>query len=256
MRIDQVSFQPYTIRKHFRTPHEIRESLQKVAAIGYKAVECGNGYAVDCRQFREICDELGLAVSSFVEAPAELLRNPQAAMANAAILGTTLICYIFPAGIDFASRASVDAWIQALDRTGETLRKAGYTLTYHNHGLEFRRLDGQRIIDRIFDETNPANLSGELDTYWLHAGGGDPERWVRRLKGRLPILHIKDYGINAQNQPAFFEIGHGGLDFSSIIPAAEESGCRCFVVEQDETPGDPFESLEKSFRHIQDHLLA
>jgi hypothetical protein len=32
-------------------------------------------------------------------------------------------------------------------------------------------------------------------------------------------------------------------------------GCQWFVVEQDFTPGNPFDSLEKSFRYVKEKLV-
>jgi sugar phosphate isomerase/epimerase len=52
------------------------------------------------------------------------------------------------------------------------------------------------------------------------------------------------------------EVGNGSLDFRAITSSAEAAGCRWFIVEQDITPGDPFASLEQSFRYIQKELVA
>ena len=38
--------------------------------------------------------------------------------------------------------------------------------------------------------------------------------------------------------------------------AAEESGCRWFIVEQDTCPGDPFDSVARSFDDISAHLCS
>ena len=41
-----------------------------------------------------------------------------------------------------------------------------------------------------------------------------------------------------------------------IVAVAEGSGCRWFIVEQDTCPGDPFESLRKSFEYIKENLCT
>jgi sugar phosphate isomerase/epimerase len=87
-------------------------------------------------------------------------------------------------------------------------------------------------------------------------GGGDPVAWCKKLKGRLPLLHMKDYTVNAANQVTFAEIGHGNLNWKKIVAAAEKSGCQWFIVEQDTCPGDPFESLRQSFDYIRDKLCS
>jgi len=34
------------------------------------------------------------------------------------------------------------------------------------------------------------------------------------------------------------------------LEVAEKSGCQCFIVEQDTTPGDPVDSLAQLFRYL------
>ena len=60
------------------------------------------------------------------------------------------------------------------------------------------------------------------------------------MKGRLPLLHMKDVGVKpGTNETTMMEIGNGYLDFKAIIAAAEESGCEWFIVEQDVCPVIP-----------------
>jgi sugar phosphate isomerase/epimerase len=133
-------------------------------------------------------------------------------------------------------------------------------LLYHNHNMELRRVDGRLVLEMIFAQTDPRFLASELDTYWIQAGGGDPVAWCRKLKGRLPILHMKDYGVQDtwETVPGsvFKEIGKGNLGWVEICAAAEESGCRTFVVEQDANwiGGNPFESLRVSFDFVRESL--
>jgi len=50
-------------------------------------------------------------------------------------------------------------------------------------------------------------------------------------------------------------VGSGNLNFKKIIAAAEKSGCKWFIVEQDTCPGDPVDSLAKSFEYIKANLV-
>src|SRR5690606_8543993 len=159
-----------------------------------------------------------------------------------------------PKNVDFGSQPSVAQWIARLDRAGKILADAGQTLTYHNHHHEFRRLGNRTVLEEIFAQTNPRHLQAEIDTYWVQYGGGDPIAWCRNLKNRLPLLHLKDYIVDAESKVTYAEIGSGNLDFPAIVRAAEESGCQWFIVEQDTCPGDPFASIQQSFHYIRDHL--
>jgi sugar phosphate isomerase/epimerase len=74
--------------------------------------------------------------------------------------------------------------------------------------------------------------------------------WIRKLKGRCPVVHLKDFAIAADRTQFFTEIGNGNLDWPGILAACEESGTEFMPVEQDRCPGDPFESLRISYENL------
>jgi sugar phosphate isomerase/epimerase len=119
------------------------------------------------------------------------------------------------------------------------------------------RIGGRPILEIIYAETDPRFLQAELDTYGIQAGGGNPIDWCDRMKGRLPMLHMKDLGVNEEHFGVFREIGRGNLNWRAIIKAAEASGCDWFIVEQDGNwiDDDPFKSLKTSFEYITERLV-
>lgn len=252
MRLDQIGIQYYTLRDHCKTREAFVETCRKVAAIGYQAVQIS---AVDRSVISEpeiaaICADHGLTICATHEAGADILERPAEVVERLQKLGCQITAYPYPAGIDFGDEASVATLIRKLDEAGKVLADAGQVLTYHNHHHEFRRLKGRLVLERIYAETERRHLQGEIDTYWVQYGGGDPVNWCRHLKGRLPIIHLKDYRINAEAKIEYAEVGSGNLNIPAIIGAAEGAGCEWFVVEQDTCPGDPFDSIAQSFEHL------
>jgi len=250
MHLNQIGFQLYTCRDLLKTPAEIAKTLKRLRSIGYAAIEtCGT--AVSDEELGRIIREEGLVCVSAHQNGDTLLKKPDLVLENLQSLGCDLVAYPYPAGIDFSSSESVQTLISSLQHAGEIFTKAGKTLCYHNHQHEFRKLDGKIILEQIYDDTSANALQGELDIYWVQYGGGDIQAWCRKLTGRLPIIHLKDYQINAENTPRFAELGAGTLDLPGIIDSAEKAGCKWFIVEQDTCPGDPVDSLEQSFRALQ-----
>ncbi len=49
---------------------------------------------------------------------------------------------------------------------------------------------------------------------------------------------------------AFKEVGSGVIDWPAVLRAAASSGVQHYFVEQDQTPGDPVESLRQSFGYL------
>ena len=256
MNIQQVALQLYTLRDFLKTPAEIAASLKKVRAIGYEAVQASGLGPIDENELLNILDSEGLTLCATHEPAQTILEEPERVAERLDKLNCPLTAYPFPHGIDFGSSRSVNTLIAKLDRAGEVLHRAGKTLAYHNHQHEFRKLDGRVILDLIYEKTDPRYLQGEVDTYWVQYGGGDPVAYCTKLAGRLPIIHLKDYAVDADSRPTFAPIGAGNLNFAAITQAAEASGCEWFVVEQDTCAGSPFDSVRESFEYVSAHLCS
>lgn len=254
MKLSQVAAQLYTLRDYLKTPADIAESLRKVRAIGYEAVQVSGMGPIAEEDLNKILADNGLVCCATHEPGKEILETPEKVVERLDKLNCAQTAYPFPAGVKLDSREDVEAFAESLNRAGKVLTEAGKMLSYHNHALEFRRYGSQTTLEILFDKTDPRYIQFEPDTYWVQAGGADPVKWCRKLNGRLPLLHIKDYGINTEGKPAFAEIGSGNLPFDEIVAAAEASGCQWFIVEQDVCPGDPFDSLARSFDYIKHNL--
>jgi len=255
MKFSQIALQLYTLRDFLKTPADIAATLKKVRAIGYEAIQVSGMGPMPEADLAAICQGEGLTICGTHEPAATVLEHPAAVAERLHKLGCRLTAYPYPVGIDFANPEVVTKLIKDLDASGKVLHEAGCSLSYHNHAIEFLRVGGRTVLQQIYDESDPAHLQAELDTYWVQYGGGDSTAWVRQMAGRLPWLHCKDYAFTAENKPAFAEVGAGNLDWASILPAAEEAGCQWFIVEQDVCPGDPFVSVAQSLEFLKHNFV-
>ncbi len=256
MKISQVAAQLYTVRDFIRTGPALAATARKLRAIGYEAVQLSMLGPIAPAEVVRIMAGEGLAICATHEPAETILDEPEKAIETLRQLGCRLTAYPFPQGIDFGSADAIAAWVRRLDAAGARFQAAGLTLGYHNHDLEFCRLGEATVLDYIYAHTAPGHLVGEPDTYWVQAGGGDCVEWCRKLRGRMPFIHLKDYAMTRERKPAYAEIGRGNLPFARIIAEAERSGCQWFIVEQDTCPGDPFESLRLSFDYLKANLTA
>ena len=139
-------------------------------------------------------------------------------------------------------------------RIAEECQKQNVDLLYHNHEFEFVREgnSGEYALDQLYREI-PA-LKTEIDTCWVKAAGEDPADYVRKYKGRAPIVHLKDFMLSGEKPAQMYKLigaensgeeegkfefrplGYGLQDIPAIIDAAVYSGALWLVVEQDE-PG-------------------
>lgn len=257
MKLSQVAVQLYTVRDFCKDATSLAATAKKLRAMGYTAVQLSGVAALPEAELVAIFRGEGLTICATHEPGKKILEEPDAVVARLQALGCHYTAYPSPNGVfDLGDTAQVEELARKLDVAGAKLHAAGLVLGYHNHGFEFVRFRDTTVLDYLFSATNPKHLVSELDTFWVHYGGYNVVDWCRKLRGRLPFIHLKDYGVNTKNAHEYREIGAGSLPFKEIIAEAETGGCEWFIVEQDETPGDPFASLQQSFNYIKDHLVS
>ena len=256
MKLTQVAAQLYTVREFCQTAPDLAATARKIRAAGYPAVQLSGLGPIPADEVARIMAGEGLTICATHEPSGIILDRPEQAIENLRVLGCTLTAYPYPQGIDFGDADSIKTLVRKLDAAGAKFRAAGLTLGYHNHEMEFLKFEGAPILEYIYARADPRNLVAELDTYWVHFGGGDCVDWCRKLAGRLPFIHLKDYAITKAHTPVFGEIGAGTLPFARIIAEAERSGCRWFIVEQDTCPRDPFDSLKISLDYLKANLVS
>jgi sugar phosphate isomerase/epimerase len=254
MKLSQVGAQLYTVRDHLKDATTFASTIDRLKGFGYCAVELIHSETVNDQEIAHICGAAGIAVAA-AHIPGEvILSRPGSVAEKLKTVGAKIGVYAFPRGVDFGSRLEVERLADGLEQSAEFLKQEGLTLAYHNHAMEFARVGKERVYDVI--RSRAPGLSFELDAYWVQYGGMNPERLVQNLGNKLVSLHLKDFGVASKHGevPFMTEVGQGNLDFRTLIAEAERGGCQWFIVEQDITPGDPFDSLELSFKYVRDKL--
>ncbi|MBR6917699.1 MAG: sugar phosphate isomerase/epimerase, partial [Clostridia bacterium] len=101
---------------------------------------------------------------------------------------------------------------------------------------------------------DPEYVKAEIDCGFARYRGLDPARYIRRYKGRAPILHLKDFhfdeGIPGDFSTFTCPAGEGVLDMGSILDSAETIGAKWLVVEQDSFEWDGLDTMGCAKRSI------
>lgn len=152
---------------------------------------------------------------------------------------------------------------ERLNQVGESAKKNGLTLCYHNHAHDFTPMGGSNPIGLIMQETQADLVHLELDIFWASVAGLNPVDVLQKYSGRVPLVHLKDKakGVPVQYNEkvpptAFKAVGSGSIDIPAVLSAAAAAGVRHYFVEQDETPGDPIASLRKSYQYLEKHFKS
>ncbi|WP_219833924.1 sugar phosphate isomerase/epimerase [Paenibacillus sp. R14(2021)] len=238
-----IALQPYTIREELK--QDFLGSFTKVAEIGYQAVEAGPPPAgITVAEMKAHFDRIGLGVIGCHAGLDQLTNDLDALLDYLDVFGGRYVALSY----NFASREAVLEAAAAFNKVGAACRARGVQFLYHNHDWEFQKFDGEYALDILLQATDPELVKLELDVYWAKKGGEDPAAYMRKLKGRCPLLHVKD--MEPGEERFFAEVGEGILDFADILAAAEEIGTEWLVVEQDACRRSPFESIAISFNNL------
>lgn len=254
MKLKNVGAQLYTLRDLLKTPADIAATLRRVRAIGYETVQISGLGPIEPKELKKFLDDCGLWGCTTHEAPDVIFKETDRLIEKLKLYGavTTAIPSI---GQEYRSAEGYKRLAQLANEAGRKLKAAGIALMYHNHGFEFQRYGDKLGLEILYAESDPGLLQGEIDTYWVQYGGGDPAAWCRRLKGRMPVVHLKDMTV-IDDQPAMAEIGRGNLDFKAIRDACDRGGVTWFMVEQDTCRRPPLESLKLSYDYIKEKLCT
>lgn len=244
-----LAAQLYTVRDFTQTAEGLAASLKKIQAMGYSAVQISAIGPIPDGEVKAILEEARLKACITHDRGAWPWQDLDGIIAqhklwecpNAA-LGSMPEAYR-------GSEAGFLQFAREANAVGKALAGAELTFSYHNHSFELARFGKRTGLELIYAETDPRYVKAELDTYWVQHGGGDPAGWVRRLAGRMPVIHLKDMAM-IDGQPAMAEVGEGNLNWAAILEACREGGVEWCAVEQDICRRDPFESLGISYGNL------
>ncbi|MFC1582039.1 sugar phosphate isomerase/epimerase family protein [Planctomycetota bacterium] len=245
-----LAAQLYTIRDFMKTPADLAESLKKVKEIGYDAVQLSGHGEIDDKELKKYCDDAGLIVCA-THVSFDMLENEtEKAVEFHKLLDCSNVAIGGMPGDYRGSGEGFKKFAEAATVVGQKLAEHGLRFGYHNHSFELRKFDGTTGLDILYDNSDPKYVMAEIDTYWVQHGGGSPEAWLRKLKGRVPFIHLKDMVMTEETPQMFAEIGEGNLDWDGILKAGQECDVEWYIVEQDRCDRDPFEALKISLDNL------
>ena len=276
-----IGLQLYTLGPALKD--DLDGQLAQVAKAGYRTVEMAGYLGRTPAELRAAFDKAGLTCpSSHVQARPNStdpsLADLDQLIADARIIGIrhlVLPMFTIPERI-LASMTSgddrrslfarlgpeltADDWMATADLLnikGVALLKAGLTLGYHNHNVEFAPKGETTGMEILLKNTDPALVQFEMDAGWVVAAGVDPFALLKAHPGRFRQMHVKD--VRATTRPNFAfqqdptEVGSGIIDWKRLLPASHAAGVRDYFVEQEA----PFDRARlESVRISADYLRA
>jgi sugar phosphate isomerase/epimerase len=244
----EIAAQLYTLRDFTKTPSDIRETFNKVSDLGYEAVQVSGMGPIEPEALKEIADESGLKIIATHIGYERICNEPAAVVADHKLWGCR---HVAIGGLpqEYRSEEGFSRFAREASKAVQPLIDAGLTFSYHNHSFELQRFGEKTGMQMLVEDSDVRNFSFEIDTYWIQHGGANPVSWLRKLRDRMYVVHLKDMAMEGSKQ-LFAEVGEGNLEWEAIIKACQEAGIEWYIIEQDTCQRDPFDSLKTSLDNL------
>jgi len=249
-----IGIELYAVRRELA--RDLPGTLRAVSKMGYQVVEFYAPYLQwtipFAKDVRTQLDDLGLRCYS-THNPASALMGGET-MAKAIelnqVLGARHIIMASPP----PNTTTLEDWKRAtgqLTTASEQLKPHGLLAGFHNHLIEWKKLQGgERIMDVLAANTPPEFVL-QFDVGTCLEAGEDPIAWIKGHPGRIRSLHLKDWAPGSEAQEKGFRVlfGEGVGPWKQIFAAAESvGGVEFYLMEQE---GSRYSELETARRCLE-----
>jgi sugar phosphate isomerase/epimerase len=248
----EAGIQLWTLRDTIGT--DLNGTLTALSKLGYTSIEAygfdGSFYSRPAAEFRDFCAGLGISIHS--SHTGITASNAASYAEKAAIAGLEFLVLPSMMGRPESTLDDFRRLAEEMNQIGKICLEHGIRFGYHNHGFEFKPIDGQLPYDILLSNTDPKLVSFQLDIFWIKKGGQNPTDYFEKHPGRFSTWHIKDMGRDGES----CIVGNGNIDFKSLLKQAKTAGLeRIFVEQEAYSEGSPIYCAGQSLKYIQSHLL-
>jgi len=247
----KIGAQLYTLRDYCKTLEDFSETLKKVADIGYSTVQVSGTCAYEADWLAKQLKSAGLHCGVTHYNYDRIVNETEKVIDEHKTFGCHCI------GIGGMPNYANDHGEKFLSEIGPVAQKiydSGLQFTYHNHSFEYtdKAPDGSYFLKYLSETFTPEQMNFTLDTYWVKHGGFDVIEEIKRLSGRMEVVHFKDMFVTESGEHKMSWVGGGNaLDFEKIAEAFIAAGSKYAYIEQDDCNGeDPFDCLKKSYEYL------
>jgi len=230
-----IGFQSYpfreTIGKNFSGV------MKMMAGYGYQVVEMCSppGYIDDgfgalasmkASELRRMINDAGLQCPSCHFTFNELKNNLDDRIAWAKELGLEdMVCQSFWLPKTATIKDYKDA-SETLNKIAEKIHAAGLQTGFHNHEMEFAKIDGVLIYDAMMEQFNPALVKMQFQVEVINLGYKAAD-YFKKYPGRFLSAHLSDWTKDKKE----VALGKGVVDWKEFFAAAPTGGLKYYLIE-------------------------
>lgn len=234
--IQSIGFQSWTIKD--KLMEDFSGTLKMMSGLGYDEVEMCSplGYSksgfghlgkYSGTELRKLIEDSGLMCKSSHYQISELRDSLDDRIDWAHQMGMTqMMLAIFGLPKD----ASMDDFRRSaneLNKIAEKTKKAGLQMGFHNHHVEFAKIDDVLIYDVLLEELDPELVKLQFQVAVVDIGYNAAD-YFRNNPGRFISAHLADWSKEKNGQ---VPVGQGVVDWEDFFEAAKIGGVKNVFVE-------------------------
>lgn len=233
-----LGFQVWTVKDQLIK--DFPGTLKMMADLGYQSVEMcsppgyeSSGFGplmkLKASEMKKIVNDAGLVLESTHYGMGELKANLNERIDFTLESGQKqMICSSFW----LPKNATMSDWMKAVDELNEIgakTKKSGIQTGFHNHHMEFEKIDGKLIYDALLEHFDPDLVKMQFQVAVISIGY-KAASYFEKYPGRFISAHLADWSMSDKKQVA---IGQGIVDWKEFFKAAEKCGIKNYFVEME-----------------------
>jgi sugar phosphate isomerase/epimerase len=243
MRRIPIALQLYSVREECTKDFE--GTIKKVSEIGYEGVEFAGYYEKSGKELKGILDKYELKVAGTHIGIDKLMGDElKRTIEFNAILNNK---YLIVPSLPEKYTKKKDGWLRAIElfnEISERVKPYGMRVGYHNHSIEFQKINGEILWDIFFEKVDE-DVVMQLDTGNAMHAGVDPVEVLKKYPKRVKTIHLKEYPFSARS------IGEGIIKWKEIFEICETfREAEWYIVEYETSNVSLWESLKLCLENL------
>jgi len=203
------------------------QSLEMCSPPGYESSGFGPLMKLKARDMKQIINDAGLICKSSHYGMEELRNHLYERITFAAESGQT---QMIMSSFGLPEKASLSDWMKCADelnKMGVKTKKAGIQMGYHNHHMEFQKIDGSLIYDSLLKQFDPEYIKMQFQVAVISIGY-KASTYFTKYPGRFISAHLADWSpVEKKEVP----IGKGIVDWKEFFATIKKGGVKNIFVE-------------------------
>jgi sugar phosphate isomerase/epimerase len=216
MKKTHTALQLYSVREECAKDFE--GTIKEISQIGYEGVEFAGYHGKTAKEIKKLLEKYNLKVAGSHIPLNSLLKDEfERTVEFNSIIGNKYL--IIPSLPEEYTNTKED-WLRAVELINEIslrLKPYGMKVGYHNHAVEFQKIDDEIPWYMFFDRADK-DVIMQIDVGNALNGNGDPIYALKKYKERAITIHLKEYPFSAR------AIGEGLVNWKEIFDICESSG--------------------------------